>query len=192
VAVKRAEYRVRRNRQREMLRGQMRVWARMGQRGRKVKSDDEQSMKIYRHRFLTKYLSVWLHELHISLKLKHLSTLCDAFQRRGGLRRAFFSRWLTESRKSRYLSAQESSIQSHQVNLLTYKTFSALASHANMRKEETRKARGAEMQYLWWLARRAMTYLQYARWRGQKKRELEAEITQDYQARQRRRVFVTL
>jgi hypothetical protein len=149
-------------------------------------------MKIYRHRFLTKYLSVWLHELHISLKLKHLIKLCDAFQRRGGLRRSFFSRWLAESRKARYLSAQESSIQSHQVNLLTYKTFSALARHAKERKEETRKARGADMEYRWWLARRAMTYLQYAKWRALKKRELEAEITQDYQAKQRRRIFLTL
>ena len=37
-----------------------------------------------------------------------------------------------------------------------------------------------------------MTYLQYARWRAQKKRELQAEITQDYQAKQSRRVFLTL
>jgi hypothetical protein len=33
------------------------------------------------------------------------------------------------------------------------------------------------MEYRWWLARRAMTYLQYARWRALKKRELQAEIT---------------
>ena len=79
VAVKRAQYRVMKNKQRYMLKDQMRLWARQGQRGRKVKTDDEQSMKIYRHRFLTKYLSLWLHELHISLKMKHLNKLCEAF-----------------------------------------------------------------------------------------------------------------
>ena len=62
-----------------MLNGQMRLWARQGQKGRKVKSDDEQSMRIYRHRFLTKYLSLWLHELHISLKMKHLNKLSEGF-----------------------------------------------------------------------------------------------------------------
>jgi hypothetical protein len=65
------------------------------------------------------------------------------------------------------------------VNLLTYKTFSALTSYAKERIVKTRKAKGADMEYRWWLARRAMTYLQYAKWRAQKKRELEAEITLD-------------
>jgi hypothetical protein len=62
-------------------------------------------MKIYRRRFLTKYLSLWLHEMHIFLKLKHLNKLCEGFQRRGGLRRAFFTKWVNESRLSRYLTA---------------------------------------------------------------------------------------
>jgi hypothetical protein len=36
------------------------------------------------------------------------------------------------------------------------------------------------MEYKWWLARRAMTYWQYAKYLINKKRELELTVTQDY------------
>ena len=64
-------------------------------------------MKIYRQRFLTKYLSLWLKKLHLKLKKKHLEGLKMGFERRKGLRRQYFFDWVNQLRVSRYLKDQE-------------------------------------------------------------------------------------
>jgi hypothetical protein len=77
--VKRAFYTVLQNRKRHLQSEKLTKWHKETHKALKIKRDYEQSMKIYRHRFLSKYLSVWLRELHGQLKEKHLNAICDTY-----------------------------------------------------------------------------------------------------------------
>ena len=57
-----------------------------------------------------------------------------------------------------------------------YKTFQALVSYTQGRREVRRRELGADMEYRWWLAKRVMKYWQYARYLINKKRELELTV----------------
>lgn len=69
-------------------------WLSKTQRIRKVNCDEKSSTHIYRHRFLNKYLSIWLQKLHITLKKKHLEKIKNEFEKHSGLRKEYFQKWI--------------------------------------------------------------------------------------------------
>lgn len=127
-------------------------WSSCLSRVKRQSVDEKASLQIYRQRYLTKYLSLWLSRLHLVLRKKHLKTL----KPRGNAKRRFFCQWVNTLRKIRYLRGQEETISRHKNGMALHECLSALKAHRDRRVEQRRREGVAMQERRYWLAREAM------------------------------------
>ncbi|CDW91171.1 UNKNOWN [Stylonychia lemnae] len=175
-------------RKKRILNEHLNLWMSKFSRIQQINQNEEVANKIYKHRNLSKFLALWLRQLHSKLKQDHLQILKQKFQR-NFIRKRFLRQWYLIYRKQSYLTEQERQIEDHQTNLVQYKCFQRIKQYTTHKQKMRVRKQAADQEQRYWQAKKTLAFWHQGIENMRKQNELYQYIDTDRQTKLVVRVF---